>query len=88
MGFRADYIARDNGTDSITSAYAPEYFIGGASSVDQTEFAVTRPEVNASGAPATARLSVKAFPMGAPIPFTFWVQLNVGYGGAHMTYSE
>lgn len=88
MSFRADYIARDDGNDSITSAYAPSYFIGGASSVDQTEFAVTRPDESVSGAPATARLSVKAFPMSLPIPFTFWVQLNVGYGGAYMTYSE
>ena len=87
MGFRADFVARDNAMDSITSVYAPDYFIGGASSVDQTEFAVTRPDETVSGAPATARLTVKAFPMGAPLQYTFWVQLNVGYGGAYMTYS-
>ncbi|MGK3708875.1 hypothetical protein [Arthrobacter sp. IK3] len=88
MGFRADYIARDNTTDSITAAYSPDYIMGGATSADETYFGVSRPDETVSGAPATARLSVQAFPAGVPIPFQFWVQLNVGYGGAYMTYSS
>jgi len=87
MGFRADYSAVDNNVDYIRSIYSPDYIIGGASSAEQTEFAVTR-EYETPGAPATARLTVLAYPAGTPFAFNFWVQLNVGFGGAYMTYSS
>ena len=86
MGFRADYIARDNATDSITNIASADYIIGGVSNADQTYFGISPPDESVSGAAATARLSVQAQPMRMPFPF--WAQLNVGYGDAYMTYSS
>ena|SRR6478735_8023278 len=85
MSFRADFTYVTPGNDRIDSVWGDSWSIGGACSTNRNYFGIQKKYEDASG-PARARLQVQAQMCGIPYTTTFYLQLQVGAGGATFQY--